>query len=192
MMVTLWAIAVVERGYEGGEGPIQEDLGRIEDLEAGRGGVVVGTSKRESMVCCWCLIVSLAMRLAAGLGSLSVGVCGLEAACENGRGAGTSACSKMALMLRNCGLALRLRCFDGFVGDMCMVRSGFLNGSALGEGLIGGGDVMWAVAMCCFHRPGSTCNVVEGNSDWKDWLTDLATVRSMFCCSHFPGEADDR
>lgn len=70
MMVTLWAIAVVERGYEGGEGPIQEDLGRIEDLEAGRGGVVVGTSKRESMVCFWCLIVSLAMRLAAGLATV--------------------------------------------------------------------------------------------------------------------------
>ena len=141
MMVTLWAIAVVERGYEGGEGPIQEDLGRIEDLEAGRGGVVVGTSKRESMVCCWCLIVSLAMRLAAGLGSLSVGVCGLEVARENGRGAGTSACSKTALMLRNCGLALRLRCSDGFVGDMC-TTVGCFNGSALGEGLIGGGDVM--------------------------------------------------
>lgn len=63
---------------------------------------------------------------------------------------------------------------------------------SLGEGLIGGGDVMWAVAMGCFHRPESTCNVVEGNSDWKDWLTDLATVRSMLRCSHFPGEADDR
>lgn len=70
MMVTLWAIAVVERGYEGGEGPIQEDLCRIEALEAGRGGVVVGTSKRESMVCRWCLIVSLAMRLAAGLATV--------------------------------------------------------------------------------------------------------------------------
>ena len=110
-MVTFWAMAAVERGCEGGDGPIQEDLGRIEDLEAGRGGVV-GTSRRASIFCCWCLIVSLAMRLAAGLGSLLVGVCGLEAARENGRGAGTSACSKTALMLRNCGLALRLRCSD--------------------------------------------------------------------------------
>ena len=110
-MVTFWAMAVVECGCEGGDGPIQEDLGRIEDLEAGRGGVV-GTSRRESIVCCWwLLIVSLkAMRLAAGLGSLLVGVCGLEAAREKGRGAGTSACSKTAFMLRNCGLALRLRC----------------------------------------------------------------------------------
>lgn len=132
-MVTFCAMAVVEWGCEGGDGPIQEDFGRTEDLKAGRGGVV-GTSRRESIVCCWCLIVSLAMRLAAGLSSLLVGVCGLEAACENGRGAGTSACSKMALMLRNCGLALRLRCSDGFVGDMCMVRWGVLNGSLWAKG----------------------------------------------------------
>ena len=85
----------VECGFEGGDGPIQEDLGRIEDLEAGRGGVV-GTSRRESIVCCWCLIVSLAMRLAAGLGSLLVGICGREAARANGRGVGVSACSKTA------------------------------------------------------------------------------------------------
>lgn len=68
-MVTLCAIAVVECGCEGGDGPIQEDLDRIEGLEADRGGVV-GTSRRESIVCCWCLIVSLAMRLAAGLATL--------------------------------------------------------------------------------------------------------------------------
>lgn len=74
-MVTLWAIAVAECGCEGGDGPIQEDLDRVEDLEAARGrGGVVGTSRRESIVCCWCLIVSRAMRLAAGLGSLLVGV----------------------------------------------------------------------------------------------------------------------
>lgn len=167
-MVTLRAIAVVGCGCDGGEGPIQEDLGRIENLEEGRGGAVVGTSKRESIVCCWCLIVSLAMRLAAGLGSLLVGVCGLEVARENGRGAGTSACSKTALMLRNCGLALRLRCSDGFVGDMCTAMECF-NGGALDEGLIGGGDVMWAVAMDCSHRPADStwnCNAVgAGNSD---------------------------
>jgi hypothetical protein len=120
-MVTLWAMAEVERGWEGGDGPIQEDLGRNEVLEEGRGGVV-GTSRRESIVCGWCLIVSLAMRLAAGLGSLLVGVCGREAARAKGRGVGVSACSKTALMLRNCGLALRLRCSDGFIGDMCMVE----------------------------------------------------------------------
>jgi hypothetical protein len=119
-MVTFWAMAAVGCGCKGGDGPIQEDLGRNEVLEAGRGGVV-GTSRRESMACNWCLIVSLAMRLAAGLGSLLVGVCGLEAARANGRGVGTSACSKTALMLRNWGLALRLRCSDGFVGDMCEV-----------------------------------------------------------------------
>lgn len=121
-MVTLWAMAAVECGWEGGDGPIQEDLDRIEDLEAGRGGVV-GISRRESIevVCSWCLVASLAIRLAAGLGSLLVGVCGLEAARANGRGVGVSACSKTALMLRNCGLALRLRCSDGFIGDMCMV-----------------------------------------------------------------------
>ena len=72
-MVTFWAIAAVECGREGGDGPIQEDLGRTEVLEAGRGGVV-GTSSRESIACNWCLIVSLAMRLAAGLGSVLVGV----------------------------------------------------------------------------------------------------------------------
>jgi hypothetical protein len=48
-MVTLWAMAEVERGWEGGDGPIQEDLGRSEVLEEGRGGVV-GTSRRESIV----------------------------------------------------------------------------------------------------------------------------------------------
>ena len=101
MMVTLWAIAVVERGYEGGEGPIQEDFGRNEVLEEGRGGGVVGTSRRKSIACKWCLMVSLATRLAAGLVSLLVGVCGLEAARAKGRGVGTSACSKTALMLRN-------------------------------------------------------------------------------------------
>jgi hypothetical protein len=119
-MVTFWAIAAVGCGCEGGDGPIQEDLGRKEVLEAGRGGVI-GTSRRESMACSWCLIVSLAMRLAAGLGSLLVGVWGLVAGRANGRGVGTSACSKTALMLRNCGLALRLRCSDGFIGDMCVV-----------------------------------------------------------------------
>lgn len=44
---------------------------------------------------------------------------------------------------------------------------GVFNGRALGGGLIGGGDVMWAVAMDRFHRPGSTwdCNATGGNSD---------------------------
>ena len=31
---------------------------------------------------------------------------------------------------------------------------GVFNGSALGEGLIGVGDVMWAVAMDCFSQAG--------------------------------------
>ena len=53
-----------------------------------------------------------------------------------------------------------------------MMAGCVLNGSALGEGLIGGGDVMCrrAVAMDRFHRPVGTwvCSGVEGHSDWKD------------------------
>jgi hypothetical protein len=107
-MVTLRAMAAVECERVGGDGPIQEDLGRIGGLEIGQCWVDEA-SKRESIVCCWPLNDSLATRLATGLGSLLVGVCGLEAERENGRGVGTSACSKTALMLRKCGLALRLR-----------------------------------------------------------------------------------
>jgi len=35
-MVTLWAIAAVEWVCAGGEGPIQEDLGRMGDFEVGQ------------------------------------------------------------------------------------------------------------------------------------------------------------
>lgn len=121
-MVILRAIAAADLLADdrtGGGAPIQEGLERIGWFGAGQCRVV-GASRRASMVCCWFLNVSLEMRLAIGLASSLVGVCGLEAR-ENGRGVGLSACSKTALMLRNCGLALRLRWSGGFIGGKCMV-----------------------------------------------------------------------
>lgn len=101
-MVTLRAMAAMDacegiRG--GGGGPIQEDLGRSGSRDEGQRRVDEA-SRRVSMVSCWCLKVSLEMRLATGLGSLSVGVWGREGR-EKGRGEGASACSNTALMLRN-------------------------------------------------------------------------------------------
>jgi hypothetical protein len=111
VIVTLRGMTAAELWKEGkragGGGPIQEDLGRSGSRGAGV-GIGVGqrrvdeASRRVSIVSCWCLKVSLEMRLATGLGSSSVGVCGREAR-EKGRGGvmGALACSKTALMLRN-------------------------------------------------------------------------------------------
>lgn len=103
-MVILRAIAAVDL-QEGertrGGGPIQEDFERSGLRKGGVGQRRVDeASRRASMVSCWCLNVSLELRLATGLGWSSVGVCGREAR-EKGHGVGTSACSKTALMLRN-------------------------------------------------------------------------------------------
>jgi hypothetical protein len=114
--VELWK----EGKRAGGGGPIQEDLGRSGSRGVGV-GICVGqrrvdeASRRVSIVCCWCLIVPLEMRLATELGSSSVGVCGREAR-EKGRGVGALACSKTALMLRKRGLALRVRWSREFIG----------------------------------------------------------------------------
>lgn len=75
-MITLRAMAAIDvcegmRG--GGGGPIQEDLGRRGSRDEGQRRADEA-SRRASMVSCWCLKVSLEMRLAIGLGSLSVGV----------------------------------------------------------------------------------------------------------------------
>lgn len=101
-MVTLRAMAamdVCEGMRAGGGGPIQEALGRSVSRDEGQRRDEEA-SRRASIVSCWCWNVSLEIKLATGLVSLSVGVCGLEVR-EKGRGEGTSACSNTALMLRN-------------------------------------------------------------------------------------------
>jgi hypothetical protein len=108
VIITLRGMAAVELLKEGkragGGGPIQEDLGRSRSRGVSAGiGVgqrrVDGASRSESTVSCWCLEVSLGMRLASELGRSLAGVCGRETR-EKGRGMGASACSKTALMLR--------------------------------------------------------------------------------------------
>lgn len=69
-MVTLRAMAAIdvcEGMRAGGGGPIQEALGRSVSRDEGQRRDDEA-SRRASMVSCWCLKVSLEIRLAIGLG----------------------------------------------------------------------------------------------------------------------------